>query len=147
MAAYEEHEGDMNGILESVMLSSIDDEDRFIAIIKDAISAKQVEKHKKFQSTTTKKARDARRKAAEEEALEVEEIKKQTGLDKVPEGDESTLAALIQKRRKGAMDAVIGGLEEKYAKKDAKKRRMDESKFVEPSEEEFQKIQARLFKK
>ena len=150
LSAYEECEGDMNAILENVMLSTVDDEDRFIDIIKKAIKNKEVSSHKKFQSTTTKKARETRRRAAENEAAEVEELKKETGLDKIPENDENALAALIQKRRKDAMDAVIGGLEEKYASKDKagkNKRRKEEPTFVEPSEDEFRKLQERLFAK
>ena len=48
LAAYEEFEGDMDAILDNVMCARVEDEDRFVAIIRDALKAKRVQPHAAF---------------------------------------------------------------------------------------------------
>jgi DnaJ family protein C protein 9 len=130
--AYTEFEGNMDEIMENVMLASCDDEVRFIKKIKQAIKDGEVESYKAFKTTTTKKAREARLKMQESEAKEAEEMRKEKGIN-----DENALAQLIQKNQKGRMEAIIGNLESKYGGK----------RKAEMSEEEFIRVQDKLFKK
>ncbi|KAL1917705.1 uncharacterized protein VTP21DRAFT_3539 [Calcarisporiella thermophila] len=155
LAAYEVHKGDMDSILAEIPCSTVEDEERFRTIIENAINAKQVKRYKSFRVDT--KAQKRRRDMAEKEAREAEKLAKEMGLDKKLKGEES-LGQLIMQRQKERMSALIDGLEAKYgakkesqgrkSKKDKKKESLEGGEeFVEPSEEEFQAIQAKLMKK
>jgi len=114
----------MDGILSEVPLSSVDDENRFIETIQAAVRAGVVESSKAFALQTTNKARQARRKAAEQEAREAEQLAVQLGLDKKLAGEngdsnqksdgEDALRALMLKRGEKRMNALVTSLEEKY---------------------------------
>ncbi|XP_071985734.1 dnaJ homolog subfamily C member 9 [Engystomops pustulosus] len=112
--AYLDFEGDMDTIMESVVLSGIDDEPRFRDIIKKAIKKKEVPAYDAFVKEAKKK-RDQRKKRAHDEALEAEAMRKDIGLG----SGEDDLKALIQKRqqdREKEVDSFMAQLEAKYCK-------------------------------
>ncbi|KAI1272854.1 DnaJ domain-containing protein [Xylaria sp. FL0933] len=159
LIAYEEHEGDMDAIYESVMLSNVlKDDERFRKIIDDAIASKDVPAFKAYVKES-KKSRQARIKAAQSEATEAEEYAKELGIHdklfgakkgkgkKAKESSEDQLAALIRRNQQGRQ-GFLDNLEAKYGAasasgKKGKKRRVEES---EPSEEAFQAAAAKLKK-
>lgn len=158
LIAYENSEGDMDLLYETVMLSSvIDDDERFRKIINDAIESEDVPRFAAY-TKETKKKREARLKNARAEANEAEDYAKELGVhDKLfgdkkdkkkkgKAGSEDDLAALIQKRQQDrSSDNFLDRLAEKYGAseskgKKSKKRAMEE----EPSEEAFQAAAAKL---
>ncbi|KAI1310696.1 DnaJ domain-containing protein [Xylaria venustula] len=159
LIAYEQHEGNMDGIYEEVMLSNVlKDDERFRKIIDDAIASKDVPAFKAYVKES-KKSRQARSKAAQNEATEAEEYAKELGVhDKLfgdkkgkskknKESSEDQLAVLIRRNHQGR-GSFLDNLEAKYGAasatgKKGKKRRVEES---EPSEEAFQAAAARLKK-
>ncbi|KXJ86328.1 hypothetical protein Micbo1qcDRAFT_140573 [Microdochium bolleyi] len=166
LMAYEKFEGDMNAIYETVMLSDVlVDDERFRAIIDEAIASKDVPAFKKY-TKESKKSREARIKAAKDEGNEAEEYAKElgvhdklfgskkTGSAKASKGkkdSEADLLALIQgnqKSRQQAQNSFLDSIAAKYApppKKGGKgkKRVADDD---EPSEEAFQAAAAKLKK-
>lgn len=170
LAAYEEHEGNMDGIYESVMLSNVlEDDDRFRAIIDEAIREKTVPAFKAY-TKESKKSKTDRVKMARGEANEAEEYAKELGVhDKLfgagaagsgnkkgkkgKKDPEADLAALIKKNqasRENRQSSFLDNLAAKYAapsKGKSKKRAViDDDDEEEPSEEAFQAAAARLKK-
>ncbi|TGJ81898.1 hypothetical protein E0Z10_g6874 [Xylaria hypoxylon] len=160
LVAYEEHEGNMDAIYETVMLSDVlKDDERFRKVIDDAIASKDVPAFKAYVKET-KKSRQARIKAAKSEATEAEAYAEELGIRDKLFGDkkgkkkgssEDELAALIRRNQQGRA-SFLDNLEAKYGaapapapatRKKGKKRRADES---EPEEEAFQAAAARLKK-
>ncbi|GAW21992.1 hypothetical protein ANO14919_115230 [Xylariales sp. No.14919] len=157
LIAYEEHEGNMDAIYETVMLSDVlKDDERFRKVIDDAISSKDVPAFKAYVKES-KKSRQARIKAAKGEAAEAEAYAEELGIHDKLFGDkkgkkkkgssEDELAALIRRNQQGRA-SFLDNLEAKYSAapatgKRGKKRRADED---EPSEEAFQAAAARLKK-
>jgi len=170
-------------ILSTVMGSTVEDEDRFVALINDAISSREVKATSAWRKAVKDtKGKERRRKAAEKESKEAEELAKELGVhDKLfgskakggkgkgkgkQDGgdDEAALRALIQGNQAKRMSSLLDSLEAKYAgaeaKKSGKKRAStggsgagDEGssgskrarrKEAEPSEAEFEAMQARL---
>ncbi|PSR79217.1 hypothetical protein BD289DRAFT_396225 [Coniella lustricola] len=162
LAAYEQHEGNMSRVYETVMLSDLlEDDERFREIIDKAIKDGDVEAFVAYtrESASSKSKRKA---AAKSEAVEAEEyakeigvhdklfggkgdnIKKESGKDKgkgkgkgktkAKESSEDALAALIMSRQKGRMDS-LDRLAEKYGA------RLDDA---EPDEAAFQAASAKL---
>lgn len=66
-SAYMKHEGDMGEILNDVMASTIDDEPRFVDMIKEMIANKEVPDFPKF-SKETKASKNSRKRKASKEA-------------------------------------------------------------------------------
>ncbi|KAK5626279.1 hypothetical protein RRF57_001994 [Xylaria bambusicola] len=157
LVAYEENEGDMDAIYEAVMLSNVlKDDGRFRKIIDDAIASEDVPAFKAYVKES-KKSRQARIKAAKDEASEAEEYAKELGIHDKLFGDkkgkkkgssEDDLAALIRRnhqRRESFLDNLTAKYGATLAKgKKGKKRRVEES---EPSEEAFEAAAARLEEK
>lgn len=132
LEAYEDAQGDMDVVFESVIHSQIEeDEKRFRKVIDAAIEEDQVPKFKKY-TKETEKAKKQRQKKAKKEAVQAEAAAKELGLKK--DSDESSLQALILKRQRDRGASFLDKLEEKYAPK-AKKGK----KQGEPSEEAFAK--------
>lgn len=168
LAAYEKHEGKMGRVYESVMLSSVlEDDERFRGIIDGAIASGDVEAYRAY-THESKSKRQARVKAAQDEGAEAEEYAKELGVhDKLfgdkkgggkaakgkakakakgKENTEDALAALIRGRQKERGEDFLDHLAEKYAggsKKSKTKRKVEE----EPDEEAFHAAAARLGKK
>ncbi|KAK4148774.1 hypothetical protein C8A00DRAFT_38641, partial [Chaetomidium leptoderma] len=155
LAAYEEFEGDMDGVYESVMLSNVlEDDTRFREVIDAAIEAEEVPRFDAY-AKETKKSKNARVKAAKKEAQEADELAKELGVyDKLRGGgkkksqkdSEAGLAALIQRNQASRMSA-LDKLAEKYgavpkAGKGGKKRAAKELEEPDISEKQFQAIQA-----
>ncbi|KAI0514989.1 DnaJ domain-containing protein [Xylaria bambusicola] len=157
LVAYEEHEGDMDAIYETVMLSNVlKDDERFRKIIDDAIASKDVPAFKAYVKES-KKSRQARIKAAKDEATEAEEYAKELGIHdklfndkkgKKKGSSEDDLAALIRRNQQGR-ENFLDNLAAKYGAtpakgKKGKKRSVEET---EPSEEAFEATAARLKEK
>jgi DnaJ family protein C protein 9 len=157
LAAYEEFEGDMNGVYESVMLSNVlEDDARFREVIDAAIEADEVPRFSAY-AKETKKSRQARVKAAKKEAQEADELAKELGVyeklrgggKKSKKDSEAGLAALIQRNQSSRMGA-LDKLAEKYgAVPKPGKAKKRGAKELEPdiSEEQFQAIQANMMRK
>ncbi|OTB09516.1 hypothetical protein M426DRAFT_80633 [Hypoxylon sp. CI-4A] len=162
LIAYEQNEGDMDKIYETVMLSDVlGDDERFRAIIDEAIASKDVPAFKAY-TNETKKSKAARIKAAKSESNEAEEYAKELGVhDKLFGKDkkgskgkgkkgtsEDDLAALIRRNQEGRNN-FLDNLAAKYgAKTSTKKGKKHASpEEEEPSEEAFQAAAAKLKKK
>ncbi|KAL2016096.1 hypothetical protein VTK56DRAFT_4270 [Thermocarpiscus australiensis] len=162
LAAYEEFEGDMDMIYETVMLSNVlEDDARFRDIIDAAVAAKEVPSFPAY-AKETKKSRQARVRAARKEAQEADELARELGVyDKLRGGgsggkksqkdSEAGLAALIQRNQASRVSA-LDKLAEKYgavpkAGKGGKKRGAKEMAEPDISEEQFQALQADMMKK
>ncbi|KAL2162042.1 hypothetical protein VTH06DRAFT_7827 [Thermothelomyces fergusii] len=162
LAAYEEFEGDMDGVYETVMLSSVlEDDARFREMIDAAIAAGTVPRFDAY-AKESKKSRQARVKAAKKEAQEADQLAKELGVyDKLRGGSggnskkgkkdsEAALAALIQ-RNQASRASALDKLAEKYGAVPkagrGKKRGAKDLEEPDISEEQFQAIQARLTKK
>ncbi|KAI1614950.1 DnaJ protein, subfamily C, member 9 [Exophiala viscosa] len=150
LAAYEEGEGDMDAVFESVMCSEVlVDEDRFRQMINEAIAKGEVEAHVKF-TKEGKKSRARRRANAKQEEQEAREYARELGVEdklfgkkdapkkkaKKAEDDTDALQALIQQRQQSRAENFFDDLEAKYGggAKKSKRKTMDE-----PPEEAFQK--------
>ncbi|KAL2144818.1 hypothetical protein VTI28DRAFT_8480 [Corynascus sepedonium] len=159
LAAYEEFEGDMDGVYESVMLSDVlEDDTRFREIIDTAIEAGDVPRFVAY-AKETKKSRQARVKAAKKEAQEADELARELGVydklrgsggkKKSKKDSEAGLAALIQ-RNQASRASALDKLAEKYGAvpKAGKGKKRGTKELEEPdiSEEQFQAIQAGMMK-
>ncbi|GAA6001074.1 hypothetical protein JCM10207_007401 [Rhodosporidiobolus poonsookiae] len=137
LEAYTSSRGDLDVILSSIMCSTVDDEDRFVTLINDAIASgelKATAAWKKALKDT--KGKEARRKKADKEAREAEDMAKELGVhDKLFGGkkggakgkgkgkkgadgegddDEAALKALIQGNQAKRMNSLLDSLEAKY---------------------------------
>jgi DnaJ family protein C protein 9 len=136
----------MDHILQSVECSTAIDGERFEKIVRAAIDEKSVPVFKAFDKTTTSKAHQKRIDLEKKEELsfskQQEKEKKKKNTQKQEMDDGSSLLAMIQNRSKerhAKMNSIIDSIEEKHGKK----RKEPDM----PSEEEFLKLQAKLFKK
>lgn len=155
LEAYTAHEGDMDGIYDSVMLSNvIDDDGRFRAIIDKAIADKEVEDFPKYSQEPESK-RQRRLKRAQKEAKEAEKLaeevetkkknKKAGAASKATDGTaggEDDLLALITQRQQDRGQGFLAHLEEKYGAKSGSKGKK-RGAVDEPPEEAFAAVQAR----
>ncbi|KAG0158014.1 hypothetical protein PDIDSM_5527 [Penicillium digitatum] len=150
LAAYETHEGNMDAIYDTVMLSNVlDDDERFRGIIDQAIADEEVTDFQQYSKESEKKkqqrVKKAQREAREAEKLgkEIEDKKKKkkagapTKSSKAA-ANEDDLLAIITKREQDRGAGFLARLEEKYAQP-GKKRGVDD----EPSEEAFAAVGAR----
>ncbi|ETI20654.1 hypothetical protein G647_06996 [Cladophialophora carrionii CBS 160.54] len=149
LAAYEQNEGDMDAVFESVMCSEVlADEERFRNIIKDAIARGEVEAYDRF-TKESKKSREKRKTNAKKEEAEAMELARELGVEdklfekketskrsKKGEGDDNALKALIQQRQQSRAQNFFDDLEAKYGTGPKKGKRKD---MDEPPEEAFQK--------
>ena len=144
LAAYEEHEGDMDAIYEEIMCSNVlEDDERFRDTINTAIKAGEVEAYPKFtkesKATRRRRAEHAKKEASAEERLEEEVGAKEKlnakGRCSKNGGDEDALKALIMQRQQSRAENFFDNLESKYGGGSKPKRKAKD----EPSEEAFQK--------
>ncbi|KAJ2155961.1 hypothetical protein GGF46_005498 [Coemansia sp. RSA 552] len=163
LAAYTQHKGDLDLVFTEVMLAEVDDEPRFVELIEAAIKEKSLKRTKAF--TRSKKDAKRRRRRAQEEAAEADALRQELGLDDQlrklkkkrkhtddNDDDEDAIGALVRQRSSARMDAIISNIEDKYAaaprrKKGARSSKKARPEPAEPSEEEFQALQAKLFGK
>ncbi|KAF3061442.1 DnaJ like protein subfamily C member 9 [Daldinia childiae] len=161
LIAYEEYKGNMDKVYESVMLSDVlEDDERFRAIIDEAIANKDVPAFKAY-TKESKKSKEARVKAAKKESVEAEEYAKELGVhdklfgkkdnkdgkSKSKKGSsEDDLAALIRRNQQGRSN-FLDNLAAKYGAAPSAKKGKKRASPEEPSEEAFQAAAARLRKK
>lgn len=147
LVAYEKHKGNMNNVYEEVMLSNVlEDDERFRAVLDEAIANKDIKAFKAY-TNESKKSKDARVKAAKGEAVEAEEYAKELGVHdklfnkkgkKSKKDPEADLAALIQRNQK-SRSGFFDNLEAKYGGGGGMPGM--------PSEEEFQAASRKLGKR
>ncbi|KAK0628821.1 hypothetical protein B0T17DRAFT_632848 [Bombardia bombarda] len=156
LAAYEEFEGDMDKLYETVILSDVvEDDERFRRIIDAAIATGEVPGYKAYVKES-KRARQARIKGAQKESREADELARELGVyDKLRGGKgkgkgkdagEGGLAALILRNQQGRAGA-FERLAEKYAPKEkgkAKGGKKRGAKEPEIDEDEFLALQAKI---
>jgi DnaJ family protein C protein 9 len=151
---FEKCEGKMAKLYKNVMLSDpAEDEERFRAIIDEAIKNGEVEGYEAYteESENSRKKRvDAAKKRKEKEAREAEkhaeelgigkDLKKKTG-KKVEDDGMGDLAALIGQRQQGRSNNFLADLEAKYAPK-GKSKAGAKRGTEEPPEEAFARTEA-----
>jgi DnaJ family protein C protein 9 len=151
LAAYETHEGDMDAIYETVMLSNVlEDDERFRVIIDQAIADEEVEDYKAYsqeserkkQQRVKKAQKEAREAAKEEKKMDAKKKKAGAGSKDSKSskgaGDLDALQAIISQRQKDRGGDFLSRLEQKYAQPGDKRPGDDE-----PSEEAFAAVGAR----
>ncbi|TMW65066.1 hypothetical protein Poli38472_009233 [Pythium oligandrum] len=157
--AYVKLEGSMQDILDSIMLSTEDDEDRFVEMIQDAIKndkkvkalpkwreylKKRAAKPKKKETEAQKKKRQAK---TDKEAQEAEELMNAIRNNQNQRASGSGSLALSTKSERN-FSSLISSLESKYTDQPkSKKSKRSRADMDEPSEEAFQAAQERLLKK
>ncbi|KAH7460308.1 hypothetical protein PRIC1_014525 [Phytophthora ramorum] len=152
LAAFTKYEGEMRHILDTIMLSTDDDEERFAEMIQTAIKEKEVKafptwreyvkehsKKKRKETPAEQKRKQAKR---EKEAREADELFAKIRGNQQKRGGGSGSTALSTERKRG-FDSLLGSLEAKYAEK-GKKRKAAPRDSAEPSEEDFLAAQKRL---
>ncbi|KAI8916333.1 chaperone protein dnaJ 6 [Gorgonomyces haynaldii] len=125
LKSYMDCKGKLLDIIDCVPLSKLEDIDRFKQIVEDAIKQGEVPKLKAF-GPVPKKALAKKQKELKQEEHEAEE--EQESLD--------DLRKQIQRRQQDR-ENMFSHIEEKYAK----------GKRKEPTDEEFEALQAKLFNK
>jgi DnaJ family protein C protein 9 len=136
----------MDSILEIVECSTAKDGERFEKIIREAIKEESVPIFKGFEKSVTPKEHEKRIK---KELKEEQEFHKHQEKEKNKE--DPSLLTLIQKNaqnRQAKMNSIIESIEASAAakgKKEKKKRGIQQVDM--PSEEEFLKLQEKMFKK
>ncbi|KAI9015510.1 hypothetical protein DFJ74DRAFT_680391 [Hyaloraphidium curvatum] len=120
-ACYEEFEGDMDAIMESMILADIENEPRLRAIIETMLATGELKSTPAWKKTTSKAAVKKRIKEAQSEAKEAEELAKELGIhEKLGKGGskengEDALRALMLANSQRRMDSLIQSIEAKYA--------------------------------
>eukprot|EP00061_Rhincodon_typus_P012121 g37650.t1 len=117
--AYLDFEGDMDGIMESVLCSTLEDESRIRAILETAIEAQELPAYTAFTKETASKQR-ARKRRGDREAKEAEGVRQKLGLE---DGSDS-LKLLIQKKQKDRekqMDNFLAAMEAKQSERNLAK--------------------------
>lgn len=155
LAAYEQSKGNMDALFELVILSNVvEDEERFRAIIDQAIEDEDVPSFRAY-TQETKSKRAARLRRARDEANEAEDYAKELGVHDQIFGDkkgkkkskassEEGLAALIQRRQQDRSESFFDHLEAKYGTPGRGKKGKKRVAGDEPSEEAFQAAAAKL---
>ncbi|KAL6049933.1 DnaJ subfamily C member 9 [Balamuthia mandrillaris] len=154
--AYTICEGDMDRIMQNVILCTWEDEERFINIIQESIAKGELEALPKFKKTTTKAARRKRQKKAQKEAVEAEELANALGINghrSSGEDPEAALKAIVAQRRsmQDSFEDLVASLEAKYGggqasnsrKRKQSKREKHEQEEEEEEEEEVKEEKGR----
>ncbi|KAE9024690.1 hypothetical protein PR001_g12604 [Phytophthora rubi] len=153
--AYTKYEGEMQHVMDTIMLSTDDDEERFAEMIQEAIKEKEVKAFPTWREYVKEQAKKKRKKETpaqqkrkqakrEKEAREAEELFNKIRGNQQNRGEGSGSTALSTERKRG-FESLLGSLEAKYAEKDKKsKRKATPQDPGEPSEEEFLAAQKRL---
>ncbi|CAN9499657.1 unnamed protein product [Ophioblennius macclurei] len=118
---YNQHQGDMDAIMASLMCATQEEEPRLCGIIQEAIDGGDVTAFPAFTQESQKKKR-TRRKRADREREEAEEMQKELGLGE----DNNSLVMMLQQKQKSReknFNSFLSDLEAKYAKKSPKGRK------------------------
>ena len=137
-----DHKGDIQAIVDTVLCARNEDENRFISIIQTEIDSGKLKEFRKFSADCSSKAKLKRKRDADREAKEAEELAKELGLDKKglklnENTTEDELALMIQGRAQARFDAMIENIENKYAsnsKKSSKAKKDSGNKKQKASE-------------
>ena len=119
--AYIDGEGDMQFILDNVLCCSDDDQERFSDIIMGWVEKEEVPFFKAFRKLNAKEAK-ARKRKADKEAKEADELAQELGVGQA--NGEDALVAMIMKRqeqRGREAESFLDGLAAKYGGGDGKK--------------------------
>ena len=143
LLAYEDYQGDMDGVYEEIMCSNIlKDDDRFRTIIDQAIDNGKVQAHSRY-TKESKASKRKRKDNAKKEASEAMKLADKLGVtDKLfgssegskGESTDDALRALIMQRQKGRAENFFDDLEAKYGGSTKGKRKVHD----EPPEVAFQ---------
>lgn len=129
--SYNENKGDMNRILEEVILATEEDVPRFKSIIDEAVKQKKVKFYKIFEKTC-KESKKRLKKAKEEEKELNENIKEEE------KSLEESLRLQMQKRKK---NNIIDSLLSKYGGDESN------NKDYEIDDEEFERTKKKICKR
>lgn len=141
LTAYVDCEGDMDGVYERIMCSSVlDDDERFRGWIDEAVAEGRVETFERYMRETKaskrKRVREARGEEAEAMALADElGVKGKLFGTTNRDGEEDALKAMIQARQEDRASGFLDKLEQKYGGGDGDKK--TKRKVDEPPEESF----------
>lgn len=155
LEAYEAHEGNLDKVYEEIMLSDVlEDDERFRAILKQAIADGEATDWPGFSKESPRK-KSRRAAGAKKEAAEAMDLAKELGVEeklfgngkgkgkkgkeKKNEGGDDGLMALIQQRQKGRADDFFANLEAKYAPASKSGKGKKRHANDEPPEEAFQR--------
>jgi DnaJ homolog subfamily C member 9 len=107
--AYVAARGEMNGILDAVYFGSVEEEDRYRALLAPLVAAGTLPSFTAFTNESARKRAARHRRAGKERAeAEAHAAKLQLRTD-------ADLTALIQGRRKTGLDDLVARLEAKYS--------------------------------
>ncbi|XP_039990303.1 dnaJ homolog subfamily C member 9-like isoform X2 [Xiphias gladius] len=115
---YRDRSGDMDRILDSALCCGPDDEPRIRRILQAAIDSGDLPALRAFTHENNRR-KAARKRKADTERAQSEQLKKELGLDEVDD-----LSAVVKRRtasRAAGFSSLIGSLEEKYCSKKTKK--------------------------
>ncbi|KAL0487203.1 DnaJ [Acrasis kona] len=136
--AYEQYEGDMDKILDVVLLSQESDVERFMVIIDNSIKEKDVKLYPKYKSTCkSSKAVLKRSKKLQKELKKREEFDKNQKEEQASEKSKAIVPKTPTKQQRD-FDDLVSKIQRKYIEKD------DYAPLPEISEEEFLAAQQRL---
>ncbi|CAM9456550.1 unnamed protein product, partial [Pylaiella littoralis] len=144
LEAYEKHKGKMSAIVDSIMLGTIADEERFRAVIDAAIESKEAASLPAFRKgakTSASKKSTAKRKAKIDKAEELMAMLK-------GRHEENKNTAALSTHRAREFSSLVSSLEEKYGggmkggKKESKRARKNSPPDLD--DEEFERIQKQL---
>jgi len=114
-AAYVEARGDMGGIIDRMMCSSVEDEPRFREMLRADLAAGAVRRFKAFEGESASRKQKRQQRAAKE-AVEAEELAKELGLrgsDDAGDGEDALRAALMA-RQGQRHEALLASFAVKY---------------------------------
>ncbi|KAK4454004.1 DnaJ domain-containing protein [Podospora aff. communis PSN243] len=153
LVAYEQFEGDMDGVYETVMLTDVlEDDERIRKIIDDAIASGDVEAYPKY-TKETKKSKAARVRVAKGEGYEAMQLAKKLSVHdklfgkdgkKSEKESEASLAALIKANQARRGEISLDALAEKYAPKTKSGKKRKPAAEPDISDAEFEAIQAKM---
>ena len=142
LQAYLDGKGSIQYIMDHIMVSTFEDESRFIELLNKAIEEGKVEQFPRWKRDTSDSSIKKRRKAAEKEAEEAEQLSKELGHGKrVDKMGEAELGKMIMQRQQGRMERLLDKLETEASKGGKKGKRK------EATDEEFEEARARLEKR
>ena len=106
------------------MLASVDEEERYRSLLDAKIEEGVIKPTSHYKKSTSAAAKVKRKREADREKKEAEELSRELGLDNADLSTEASLTALIQRKNQANSDAWLAHLEAKYTstKKKTKKR-------------------------
>ena len=138
--AYVSYKGDMKKVVNSIMCSNEDDLERFASMIDSEIQNGKIETFPKYKSFVNKKKKKKRTKKKKKEnsmdALRAAILQRQKNTQALAKSNKKT-------KRHREFDLLTDKLAEKYVKK--KKKKSKKAAKGPPSEEEFLRLQAKIF--